>query len=251
VQRLWRLFGQFDASATGEDKAVERKVHQTVHAAAQDIEALGFNKAVARIYELTGVVEKAAPSASRNNGIKAVLLLIAPMMPHLAEEAWAKIEEGLVADAAWPAVDPALLVDDEVTVAVQVKGKLRDTVTVAKGTSRKSWKALRWRRKRCSVRSTGRDEEGDRGARPTGESGGLNLMKRFLALIAAPLLGGCGLHPMYEGGSHAAVSQGLDDVEVPAIAGQQGWLMRNALNDRMHPTGNREGTALSPRCAAG
>jgi leucyl-tRNA synthetase len=71
VQRLWRLFGQFDASASGEDKAVERKIHQTVHAAAQDIESLGFNKAVARIYELTGVVEKAAPSASRNNGIKA------------------------------------------------------------------------------------------------------------------------------------------------------------------------------------
>jgi leucyl-tRNA synthetase len=142
VQRLWRLFGQFDASATGEDKAVERKIHQTVHAAAQDIESLGFNKAVARIYELTGVVEKAAPSASRNNGIKAVLLLIAPMMPHLAEEAWSKIGEGLIADAAWPQVDPALLVDDEVTVAIQVKGKLRDTVTVAKGTSKEELERL-------------------------------------------------------------------------------------------------------------
>ncbi|WP_068089890.1 leucine--tRNA ligase [Novosphingobium rosa] len=142
VQRLWRLFGQYDASASGEDKAVERKIHQTVHAAAQDIESLGFNKAVARIYELTGAVEKAAPSASRNNGIKAVLLLIAPMMPHLAEEAWAKIGEGLIADAAWPEVDPALLVDDEVTVAIQVKGKLRDTVTVAKGTSKEELERL-------------------------------------------------------------------------------------------------------------
>ncbi|WP_206242217.1 leucine--tRNA ligase [Novosphingobium terrae] len=142
VQRLWRLFGQYDASASGEDKAVERKIHQTVHAAAQDIESLGFNKAVARIYELTGVVEKAAPSASRNNGIKAVLLLIAPMMPHLAEEAWASIGEGLIADAAWPEVDPALLVDDEVTVAIQVKGKLRDTVTVAKGTSKEELERL-------------------------------------------------------------------------------------------------------------
>jgi len=57
------------------------------------------------------------------------------MMPHLAEEAWALTGgEGLVAQAAWPVVDPALLVDDEVTVAVQVKGKLRDTLTVAKGT---------------------------------------------------------------------------------------------------------------------
>ncbi|GHC91710.1 leucine--tRNA ligase [Novosphingobium pokkalii] len=142
VQRLWRLFAQHDAAATGEDKALDRKVHQTVHAVAQDIEALGFNKAVARIYELTGATEKAAPSASRSAAIRTLLLLVAPMMPHLAEEAYAVHGAGLVADAAWPAVDPALLVDDEVTVAVQVKGKLRDTLTVAKGTARKDLEAL-------------------------------------------------------------------------------------------------------------
>lgn len=133
VQRLWRLFAQYDASATGEDKALDRKVHQTVHAVASDIESLGFNKAVARIYELTGATEKASSSASRSAAIRSLLLLVAPMMPHLAEEAWGALGDGLIADAAWPAVDPALLVDDEVTVAVQVKGKLRDTLTVAKG----------------------------------------------------------------------------------------------------------------------
>ena len=142
VQRLWRLFAQFDASAAGEDKALDRKVHQTVAAVAQDIEALGFNKAVARIYELTGATEKAAPSASRTRAIQTLLLLVAPMMPHLAEEAFAAQGHGLVADASWPAVDPALLVDDEVTVAVQVKGKLRDTLTVAKGTAREELEAL-------------------------------------------------------------------------------------------------------------
>ena len=142
VQRLWRLFAQYDASAIGEDKAIDRKAHQTVQAVAQDIEALGFNKAVARIYELTGAIEKAAPSASRSAAIRALLLLVSPMMPHLAEEAFAHFGEGLVADAAWPAVDPALLVDDEVTVAVQVKGKLRDTLTVAKGTAREELERL-------------------------------------------------------------------------------------------------------------
>ncbi len=135
VQRLWRLFANYDAAAVGEDKALDRKRDQTVHAVAQDIEALGFNKAVARIYELTGAIEKAPPSASRSAAIRALLVIVAPMMPHLAEEAFAGTEEGLVADAPWPAVDPALLVDDEVTVAVQVKGKLRDTLTVAKGTA--------------------------------------------------------------------------------------------------------------------
>ncbi|WP_179505605.1 MULTISPECIES: leucine--tRNA ligase [unclassified Sphingomonas] len=142
VQRLWRLFAQVDAAATGEDKALDRKVHQTVHAVGQDIAALGFNKAVARIYELTGATEKAAPSASRTQAIRTLLLLVAPMMPHLAEEAYAAQGAGLVADAAWPSVDPALLVDDEVTVAVQVKGKLRDTLTVAKGTPRETLEAL-------------------------------------------------------------------------------------------------------------
>lgn len=142
VQRLWRLFGQFDAAASGEDKALDRKVHQTVAAVASDIESLGFNKAVARIYELTGATEKAAPSASRTAAIRTLLLLIAPMMPHLAEEAWSAFGDGLVADALWPEVDPALLVDDEVTVAIQVKGKLRDTVTVAKGTSKEELEAL-------------------------------------------------------------------------------------------------------------
>ncbi|MFZ1742889.1 MAG: leucine--tRNA ligase [Pontixanthobacter sp.] len=143
VQRLWRLFGGFDAIASGEDKALLRKTHQTVAAVADDIEALSFNKAVARLYELTGAIEKAAPSASRNEATRTVLLLTSPMMPHLAEEAWQGLGgEGLIAEAAWPEVDPALLVDDEVTIAIQHKGKLRDTLTVAKGLPKEELEAL-------------------------------------------------------------------------------------------------------------
>ncbi len=143
VQRLWRLFGQYDAAATGEDKALDRKRDQTVAAVGEDIAALSFNKAVARIYELTSAVEKAQPSASRSAAIRVVLLLISPMMPHLAEEAWTAIGgEGLVANAPWPPVDPALLVEDEVTIAIQVLGKLRDTVTVAKGLPKEELEAL-------------------------------------------------------------------------------------------------------------
>jgi leucyl-tRNA synthetase len=71
------------------------------------------------------------------------LLLAAPMMPHLAEEAWAAMGgEGLIAEAAWPSFDPALLVEDEVTIAIQVLGKLRDTITVAKGTAKDELEAL-------------------------------------------------------------------------------------------------------------
>jgi leucyl-tRNA synthetase len=65
------------------------------------------------------------------------------MMPHLAEEAWAALDgEGLVADAPWPIADPALLVEDEVTIAVQHKGKLRDTLTAPKGASKEALEAL-------------------------------------------------------------------------------------------------------------
>jgi len=144
VQRLWRLFGQLDASGgQGADVALDRKVHQAIAGVSADIEALSFNKAVARIYELTGATEKAAPSASRADAIRALLRLVAPMMPHLAEEVWAAGgAAGLIANAEWPAVDPAMLVDDEVTIAVQVKGKLRDTLTVAKGTPSAELEAL-------------------------------------------------------------------------------------------------------------
>ncbi|MEQ5788509.1 leucine--tRNA ligase [Erythrobacter sp. NFXS35] len=143
VQRLWRLFAAHDAGAQGEDKSLERKTHQTIASVASDIEALGFNKAVARIYELTGATEKAAPSASRSAAIRALVHLAAPMMPHLAEEAWSKMgNTALMADAPWPDVDPALLVDDEVTIALQHMGKLRDTVTAPKGASKDTLEAL-------------------------------------------------------------------------------------------------------------
>jgi leucyl-tRNA synthetase len=148
VQRLWRLFGHYGAGGAGadahEDKALDRKVHQTVEAVAEDIEALAFNKAVARIYELTAATEKAPPSASRSNAISVVLRLISPMMPHLAEEARQQfnIGTGLVAEDSWPEVDPALLVEDQVTVAVQVQGKLRDTLTAPKGLPKAELEAL-------------------------------------------------------------------------------------------------------------
>ncbi len=141
VQRLWRLTGQI-SGAVGADKALDRKTHQAISGIGADIEALAFNKAVAKIYDLANAIEKAAPSASRDTAIHNILLLSAPMVPHLAEEAWTTLGEGLIADAPWPEVDPALLVEDEVTIAVQVKGKLRDTLTVAKGLPQDEMQAL-------------------------------------------------------------------------------------------------------------
>jgi leucyl-tRNA synthetase len=138
VQRLWRMTSN-PTGGEGEDKALERKLHQTIASVGANIEALAFNKAVANIYELANMIEKAAPSASRTTAVETLLRLVAPMTPHLAEEAWHALgKEGLIADAAWPEADPALLVEDEVTIAVQVNGKLRDTLMAPKGAPREA-----------------------------------------------------------------------------------------------------------------
>ena len=141
VQRLWRLVGQADAT-DGDNVALRKLAHRTTAGVADAIEGLQFNKAVALLYTLASAVEKAAPSRDRVDAAATLLRLAAPMVPHLAEEAWAAGgNDGLIADAAWPVVDPALLVDDEVTVAVQVNGKLRDTLLLAKGIAREDAEA--------------------------------------------------------------------------------------------------------------
>ena len=138
VQRLWRL-ATAERNAEGREPALDRKLHQTIAAVTANIETLAFNKAIANLYELASAIEKAPPSASRDEAIETMLRLAAPMAPHIAEEAWAALgKQGLIADALWPEADPALLVEDEVTIAVQVNGKLRDTLTAPKGSPRET-----------------------------------------------------------------------------------------------------------------
>jgi leucyl-tRNA synthetase len=142
VQRLWRLFDA-ETGNSGEDAAIDRALHRTIAGIGADIDGLGFNKAVAKVHELANAIEKVNPSASRDRAIDTLIRLIAPMLPHLAEEAWAaRGYAGLVADAPWPEADPALMVEDSVTIALQVNGKLRDTITVAKGTDKAEMERL-------------------------------------------------------------------------------------------------------------
>ncbi len=138
VQRLWRLVENI-GEAEGSDLALDRALARAIAGVAEDIESLSFNKAVARIYAVVNAIEKAPPSASRARATRTLVRLVAPMMPHLAEEAWAAMgESGLVADAPWPEHDPALLVEDEVTIALQVNGKLRDTLKAPRGSPREA-----------------------------------------------------------------------------------------------------------------
>ena len=143
VQRLWRLSLPGETPATGADADLDKRVARATAGIAADIEALSFNKAVAKLYELANAMDKAAPSASRDAAVETLVRLVAPMVPHLAEEAWARLgKDGLVADAAWPDVDAALLVDDSVTIAVQVNGKLRDTLTAPRDADKAALEAM-------------------------------------------------------------------------------------------------------------
>ena len=75
--------------------------------------------------------------------VRTLVRLAAPAVPHLAEEAWASLgEQGMVVDVRWPEFDPAMLVDDQITLAVQVNGKLRDTLTAPRGLDRPAAEAL-------------------------------------------------------------------------------------------------------------
>jgi leucyl-tRNA synthetase len=148
VQRLYRLALQVAGerrveqpeAVLGEAKTLRQLTHRTIAAVTEALETFAFNVAVAKLYELAGAVSGAAGESdgllfARFEGAEMIARLVAPMMPHLGEEIFAKLrpDAGLVAVQPWPKAAPALLVMDEVTIAVQVNGKLRGTVTVPVG----------------------------------------------------------------------------------------------------------------------
>jgi len=142
VQRVWRL-ATGSSEGEGVDEALRRKLHRTIAAVGEAIEGLQFNKAVAQLYELATAIEKASATATRAEAARTLVQLAAPMAPHLAEESWEALgQHGLVVDSDWPAFDPSLLVDDQVTLAVQINGKLRDTLTAPRGLGREEAEAL-------------------------------------------------------------------------------------------------------------
>ena len=153
VNRLWRLFtdaetplapqGSPPPNAMGDqaDKAW-RAVHKTIAEVSGDLDRFHFNRAVARIRELTNLLGDVQGDADdiawvRRAGLETAAQLIAPIMPHLAEELWHRLgHETLLAETPWPVHDPALLAEESVTVAVQVNGKLRGTLDLPRDADR-------------------------------------------------------------------------------------------------------------------
>ena len=153
LNRLWRMVNQAPAppgtslaaigvtrpDALGEhSQAVLKIIHRTIVAVSDDLDKFHFNRAVARIRELTNELEDLSPEEEgadwvMRQGLETAVCLIGPMMPHLAEELWHSLgHQTLLADTPWPEAEADQLVEKNVTVAVQVNGKLRGTLDLPK-----------------------------------------------------------------------------------------------------------------------
>ncbi|GAA3844770.1 leucine--tRNA ligase [[Pseudomonas] carboxydohydrogena] len=152
VQRVWRLVNlaaphlpKASAAASGSSdvKPLRASAHRTLADVSQAIERLRFNTAIAKLYTFVGTLAEAiddarlktdpAWAAAVREALDILIRMISPMMPHLAEQCWEVLGgKGLVSEAAWPEADPALLVEDTVTMPVQINGKKRADVTVGR-----------------------------------------------------------------------------------------------------------------------
>ena len=148
VNRAYRLVSEPPAALApidalpptrfGDDAiALRRATHRTIAAVSDDLQDFRYNRAVARIRELTNAIADCKPGEgvdwALREALETLVLLFNPMMPHLSEELWQMLgHNALAAEAKWPTADPALLVDETVTIAVQVNGKLRTTLDLPK-----------------------------------------------------------------------------------------------------------------------
>ncbi len=137
LSRVWALSERIAAMPEGGpapgDGDLMRAMHRAIDEVTRTIEGFAFNKSIAALYTFTNALAKAeASGAASRQAARVLAQLMAPMVPHLAEEVWAmQGGEGLVTEAAWPEADPAMLVSDTVTLPIQINGKRRAEITVA------------------------------------------------------------------------------------------------------------------------
>ena len=118
------------------DISLTKETHKAIHDVTMGLESFGFNSAIARLYGFTNILAKSKAGAdAKQAAAKALVQLMGPMTPHLAEELWADLGgDGLVVSADWPKADPNFLIDDEMTLPVQINGKRRTEITVPQDT---------------------------------------------------------------------------------------------------------------------
>ncbi|MBA2624465.1 MAG: leucine--tRNA ligase [Acidimicrobiia bacterium] len=143
LARLWRALideesGELRVLDVPADEELRRAVHRTIAGVADDMDGLRFNTAVAKLIELTNALPRVVEviGGTPREVAEPLVLLLAPLAPHLAEELWSRLgHESSVVWATFPEADPALLVEAEVELPVQVAGKVRGRITVPRGSS--------------------------------------------------------------------------------------------------------------------
>ncbi|MFU8864383.1 MAG: leucine--tRNA ligase [Rhodobacterales bacterium] len=137
LARVYRIAADIAASDEApntDDEALLRAMHKCIHEVTGGIESFGFNAAIARLYAFTNTLAKStAGTEARRIAVRTLAQLMAPMTPHLSEEIWTLLGgEGLIAAAPWPVADESMLVDDTVTLPIQINGKRRAEISVAR-----------------------------------------------------------------------------------------------------------------------
>jgi leucyl-tRNA synthetase len=134
LDRLWRSVHDAERGRPA-DPEVLRKLHQTIRKVGEDIARLSYNTAIAAMMEYMNTM-RAGERTPRLEEVRPLVQLVSPFAPHVAEELWLVMGGTTsVFDSGWPTYDPALVVDDRVTMAVQVNGKTRGTISVKKTAS--------------------------------------------------------------------------------------------------------------------
>ena len=135
VHRIVTEIAASDAPANVEaDTALLREMHKTIHDVTGGVESFGFNAAIAKLYAFTNTLARAqAGAGAKREAAVTLVQLMSPMTPHLSEDLWSMLgQDGLVATAKWPVADPAMLVDDTITMPIQINGKRRAEIEVPK-----------------------------------------------------------------------------------------------------------------------
>lgn len=139
LEKVWRLQEKVQDSA--QDEAAEKLIHKTLKKVTEDLGSLQFNTSIAKMMEL--VNELTQKDAINKKHFELFVLMLSPFAPHIAEEMWESLgHKETIAFEAWPAYDPAKVVDDVITLAVQVNGKVRANIDVAADASEDDVKQL-------------------------------------------------------------------------------------------------------------
>ena len=141
LNRIWGLCDRISKMQGGkpaQDDDLLRTMHHAIVDVTAGIEGFAFNTSIAKIYGLANALSKSdASQPTQKIVVKVLAQLMSPFTPHLAEDIWAhQGGDGLIAHAAWPAADPAMLVNDSVTLPIQINGKRRSEITVSKDLSK-------------------------------------------------------------------------------------------------------------------